>query len=481
MVVPLVACGEEVAPQKQYGEEVGTEIEGLETGEEGDSSSSSTPVYDVNNLSSCTTKPTLVNYSVNSYYHDLLSDRLINSYDEILDAYSKFSDSIILTKKITPEELFQIMTIIYLDEPKYFQVSSKYSYTLDASGYVANINLEYLMPQITYRQQLAQLEQFFSKIYSDEYYKSLENEENVSDVYSLENSINTSILSNTAIKSLLGYCANNSLISTDDADNTASSLIIDEKITSASVAKVFNFGCRYIGINSTVKIGNLTNYDAQTELQSTAEPSITSIAQYQNVTTQSGDGTVTYTVDYNYNDYYMWNVIEFNDDWYNVDILYSTFLKRKRVLHDATYSQKIQELQQLFTPSLDDLTLVNVSDYMISESRMSYYTDDVLGTAPSCTTNEFLNSYRKGTYLLPHTESQVMTLLNNKISVLRTSKAPSMWFQFEDEESLTYFINNLDSTITNFNSETNNLISGYDVYSDRQNLTVEVYNITYKR
>lgn len=478
MILPLAACGEEeVTPQKQYGDDIENTENTLDYGDD-DTTSTTTPTYDKNNAEKCLCKPNLQNYAITSYYHDLLSDRLINSYDELLDAYSKFNSTIILSKKITPEELFKIMTIINLDEPKYFQVASNYSYTLDASGYVNQITLNYTMSQATYRQTLVKLENIASQIYSEEYYASLENEENVSNCYDIEQKIYKNIIS-AFLDAFPAAYENGKTIPTNEKESLPGA-VFDDYINSFSVSKMFNFLCRYIGIESTVKIGVLTNYDAQKILQKSQTPYISSSSDYSKVTTQTGEGIVTYTVDYDFTDYYMWNMIKFNDNWYNVDFLYSAYIsfdelksKNKGNLDTSYYSK--------FKTSEKDATLVNVSDYMISTSRMSYYTDDILGTGPASTNNQYLISYRNGDYLVPHTESQMLSFLNNRIIKLRNSKEKEIYYQFEDEDSLNYFINNLSDTIDQLNETTNNLITSYKTYINRQNLTIRIYDITYKK
>ena len=67
------------------------------------------------------------------------------SYNEIYEAALTFQSEVVLSKKISPAALMQIMNIIYLDTPELFMLETIYEYDTESNGNVHKVYLKYNM------------------------------------------------------------------------------------------------------------------------------------------------------------------------------------------------------------------------------------------------------------------------------------------------------------------------------------------------
>ena len=97
-----------------------------------------------------------------------------------------------------------------------------------------------------------------------------------------------------------------------------------------------------------------------------------------------------------------------------------------------------------------------------------------------CTSKALQYSYREGYYVLSHTENQMKTYLENKIEIWAT-KQEDMYFQFEDEKTYQYFLDNLQGIINAYNQDSLTKIIGYDLTENKDMLFVYLSDLKMKK
>lgn len=456
----LTGCGDDVITKVNENGDLSSSVELEQVDEE----KQNLPTYDVNALEQSTTEISLT--EVPSYYKQLLSEKNKIIYDDIKAAYQDYKPEVILKKSCTEEELFKIISILYVDEPILFQMKPQYDYYLDSNGYVYKINIYYNLSQIEYNQYLNRLDNKLLSIYSMVYNKIAKN--NNGGILDEKKGITDydAFLTISNLKDAIS-------ISTPTSDDKLCNTVIGDltgKNTPFSIAKYNALAYRYIGINTSVIIGKLTNDEYSNALQNNSSgKSIESFADIKSKYTTATDenGNIKYTVNFNFDDYYAWNIIEINGKWYHYD----------RTL--PSYNSKLQGETYLRNSNFNNL-LSFVNDYTISASRMYYYSDQILGETPLCTSRAFQYSYREGYYVLSHTENQMKAFLENKIEIL-TTKQESMSFQFEDEKTYQYFLDNLDGAVNAYNQDSLTKIISYDLIENKDMLFIYITNLKMKR
>ena len=163
----LTGCGEDVVTKVNENGDLSSSVEL----EQVDDENQNLPTYDINTLEQSTNEISLS--EVPSYYKQLLNERNKIIYDDIKAAYNDYKPEVILKKTCTEEELFKIISILYVDEPMLFQMKPQYDYYLDSNGYVYKLNIYYNLSQIEYNQYLNRLENKLLATYSTVYNKIL--------------------------------------------------------------------------------------------------------------------------------------------------------------------------------------------------------------------------------------------------------------------------------------------------------------------
>ena len=207
------------------------------------------PSYDTSELPSSTTL--VSKEELPSYYVRKLNQRSYTDYNDIKNAANSFESEVLLTKPISPEELFQIMTIINLDDPILFQLASEYSYNLDDSGYVNKVYLSYSMDKNEYTSKyskvLDRLQNMYSKINVSDQDTALTSKKSGTE-YNVEQ-VALSLIRNL-----------NCLSSNSD------STVADDSLDMFSSTKLFNLYGRYVGLDCAIKIGLPISADEDTLL-----------------------------------------------------------------------------------------------------------------------------------------------------------------------------------------------------------------------
>ena len=399
MVTMATGCTkEETKPKNEMGQvDESSKVELVQ----GDEDNASLPFYDVGNIPISYNKASLE--SLNTYYRQLLPTRLAIVYNDIRSAALENKDVVNLSKTITEEELFQIISIMHIDDIECFNMESKYSYTKNESGYVSKVFLEYFAnPSKPDMSSLDYLNDVMEKI-----------EASAVGHYSIMSAAKEDEKKESNIKNeSIDY--NAAIYLMDVAKGVPRSDFINSE--SRNVARAYSYYCRYVGIPCMVKMGKLT--DTEMMFQTSSGSNILSLSDVAKATTFDEESQ-KYTVDYSYDDYYFWNIIQINGNWYNVDIMMNNFLSTS---DGNGFMSKIDWMS--FCP-----------DYIISMSRISQYSDVILGESPSCTDNQFLSIYRQGDYILSHNQAQMKARIEDMISLYKGAGEEEYTYQFEDEET----------------------------------------------
>ena len=442
ILTSLTACGQPVI-DKVNEQGVISSVE-LDRADEEDTI---TPIYDINSIEDSTKIIDFV--EKDSYYKQFLDARNIIAYNEIRDAFNNYKTEVLLSKNITAEELFKIMTIMYLDDPMMIQMKTQYDYYLDTNEYVYKVNLYYSISEISYKSSIDKIKNDLLKSYSL-ITTELENNPTEYNAYEL------------ILKKYIETMPN-----TKDYGTTVSDFM-DRKYTTHSFSKYLALTYRYLGLDTTVVIGKYTNDDLSQVLTKDSGFDITSYEDVKNkyTTVTDEEGNKRYTVKYNFDNYVMWNLVKINDSWYHLDHLTGAYISG----NDANFLN-LKENSSI---------LHYVNDYTISMSRIYYYNDVLLGSTPLCNSKQFQTSYRNNKYLLSHTEEQMLTFLTSTVQILQSRKTKSIIYQFEDEETYNYFLNNFDMVVKTYNNSTVDQIINYRIGEFRETLTIVVNDFKYK-
>ena len=448
-ITALTGCNDN-KPTKQ--QEMGVIDESSQKVElaQGDENVSTLPFYDVGNIPISYNEVSLE--YVNTYYRQQLSTRLAIVYNDIRAAALENNSVVNLSKTITEEELFQLMSIMYVDDIEAYNIDSKYSYTKNESGYVNKVYLNYFSMS-TDRNQA-----------TFDWYKSI-----------LNDIQNTAVKYYTDISKIKGgdeelkkesatidYNAALNLIKPAKetvGNNTAISTTTDTR----KIARAYSYYCRYIGIPCMVKMGILTD-DKMSNHVSTGS-GIRSLSDVSKVT-KYNEETNTYEVDYSYDDYYFWNIIQIDGNWYNVDI----------VMNQNLSAQK--KAANVYDTAAD--WMIFVPDYIMSMSRISQYSDIILGESPACTDKQYLPLYRQGSFILKHNQAQMKARLEDMISLYKGAKQTAYTYQFEDEETYNFFVEMFDDCMKTYNDTNNSPIIGYVMGTYKSALVVEITDLKFR-
>ena len=408
------------------------------------------PVYDYKNLPASNE---LSGKEIEtSYYARELSDRNKGCYDEIYNAALTFQTEVVLSSShvVSPESLKKIMNIIYLDTPELYMLETEYSYDLDSSGNVSKIYLKYVISQSDYEELNKTIVQTLTDTTSQFKYAETEYDAELSIVETIESVFYVTKMENPDYFS---------------GKNPTSSFFTIIRTTSGdhlAFAKAFSYYCKKIGIDSAVVVGELTNTDYAKEIG-------INIGQYQGTGgafKETTDGTHV-DVNIDYSTFYAWNIIKLNDKWYHVDVL---FPKQWKEAHS-------EETQNIAADKLR--TTLNVDDYTISQSRLFYVNEDILGLIPECNSKIFQSSYRNGNYFLNYTAGQINVPITQKIDELVENKLTTILYQFGSEETYDIFMKKFDQIIEGYNENNEDVIQNYRLIENKETLSVLLTDLIY--
>lgn len=400
------------------------------------------PTYDYKNLEPSNT---LNGKEIEmSYYASKLSERNMISYNEIYEAAKTFQAEVVLTKKISPSTLMQIMNIIYLDTPELYMLETIYEYDTESNGNVHKVYLKYNMTQESY------------SVFNERFLKSTITDINSFKRKNTEYAAETEIIRKLETKNYDGdFNSQKEDFYSKDSGSSIFSLVTANRGDHLAFAKLFNYYCRKTGIESAVVIGELTNTDYAVEIG-------LNIGQYKPPTEaiqQTIDGTHV-KVNIDYSSFYAWNIIKLNNQWYHVDVLFPQL-----------WTKSNQELKDLSTSIK---TTLNVDDYTISQSRLFHINEDLLGLIPECNQKTFQYLYREGNYFLNYNANQIVIVINSRLDEIIRKKTKLVVYQFDSEEVYDIFMSCFDSVVEAYNENNANVIQNYNIIENKETLTIVI-------
>ena len=384
-----------------------------------------------------------------SYYASKLNERNMISYNEIYEAALTFQSEVVLSKKISPAALMQIMNIIYLDTPELFMLETIYEYDTESNGNVHKVYLKYNMTPEDYAAMNEVLIQTLVMDISDFKYAETELEAELKIIEDLEGRLYT----NKAFEIEKFH--------SKDPLNSFFTLVRTQQGNHLAYAKLFTHFCRKVGIESAVVVGELTNTDYAKEIG-------LEIGQYktpEQAIQQTVEGThVKGNIDYS--NFYAWNIIKLNESWYHVDTLFPRLWLETK--------EDLRNLDIKFAR-----TTLNVDDYTISQSRLFHINEDLLGLIPECNNKIFQSLYREGRYFLNYNANQMVIAINDRLDELVEFKYETILYQFGSEDTYDIFISTIDSTIKTYNENNSNVIQNYRIIENKETLSVVITGLIY--
>lgn len=440
-VMSVVSCSKSNpnTPQQENGKIEDTTFAPLAQGSE--ISLDSLPYYDISNLEISDTE--VGKKELISSYLNQLNPRAQTDYNDIKNAAKELRDTVVLSELITPEELFQIMLLLYVDDYQVNFIDSAYTYEL-SGDYVQKVGIKY-------RADLLNGKGSYAEIKSNIETKKL------------------NLFRSIGIEDETGELSN--IIDTDVLNEILGSYVTGVQYgfeNSREIAGIVADLCRYVGIPCVVKMGILTDTnmigakEENIKIKDTGYQGIKEIKDCSKCTKKDGD---QYVVDYSLDDFVFWNAIQLNDNWYNIDL--STNEYYNVITGKDSYDSRIT----WFT---------NVCDYRIAMSRIFKYNESLLGETSVCGSNMFNPDYRNGDFVMKHTEGQMKNRIANDVSLLKISETPEIIHQFEDEATYKYFVEQFDQIVDEYNEQNNMPIVSYDFEVYNSALTIVVKNIVYR-
>jgi len=436
----IIGCGKEENPVNvhEFGEIENIDNQNNSTEENNESESQARlPVYDPMSATQPLAYPEDRKLETKkSYYKEQLEPRPRRAFDAIYNAANNMVSSIEFesSQLVTPSELENIMHILFLDCPEVFWLDTAFTYQTNSEGYVNRVEIYFNMTP----QQIQETEDSITRNKPSVVKNIGEN-----DYDSIKN-ILAGIMKN--------FSKYGSVVTNPDGtiDFGCTNPFSSGLKNSIGDAKLITYWLRECGIDATVGIGEpvsdtlLDKYELTTDYINFRETSNT-------------EGF--YTIRYNYTCYWMWNIVKIDDKWYNLDFTYSKLLNG---CSKSDYS---------------DDSLYFVPDLVMSQTRLSYMNEEILGIMPSCTDCNFQTSYREGWYILPHNETQVLIKLKDIISYCDSKNLQAVKYQCEDEATFNYIIKNIDEQIANYNEANGNPIGSYKKEFIRDCLIINIYDI----
>lgn len=440
LVAPaLTACGNKQQDGPISVEQFG-DLDATEKNEpEEDNSEASLPTYDAQGASQPTpySKDRKIQIK-GSYYKEQLSARPRRAFDSIYSAANNRIETVEFetSQLITPSELKNVMNILFLDCPEVFWLDSSYSYEVNEDGYVRKVQIYYNMSEedVTKYQDSNALE----KPRKMDYVKK-------NDWESIKSVIQDIMSKSQNYQSVL--------ITNDGYDYNCMHPFTYSGKNSIGNSKLVAYWLRQYGIDCTVAVGELVSDDMTNK-------GYEMVTDYFRFCEESQDGGV-YHVRFNYSTYWMWNIVKIDDKWYAVDVTYSKLIASES---DARTGNPT-------------LYLYFVPDRTIAQTRLFYMNEEILGQAPACNDVNYMETYRNGQFILSHTETQALMRLKQIISEIVSNNSTKVMYQFEDEQTFNYFVNNLDEQITIYNETYGNPIGSYKVEENRDSLMLSIYDI----
>lgn len=413
-----------------------------------DNSEAGLPTYDpMSATQALTYPPDRKMETKTSYYKEQLGSNARKAFDALYYAADEYNTNIELSGQqlITPAELEKVMHVLFLDCPELFWLEPVYSYHVrtDASQgtgmekqNVDSVTLYFSMTADeaeSIREGLARKKPDVLQSLKDNDYSNIQGV--------AKNVMDTSIQYGSVAIGRDG-----------DYDFSCMKPFQSSKLNSIGISKLVMYWMRESGIDCTIALGE--------PVSPTLSQSNELITDYLNFKEIQGEGDF-YTVRYNYSCYWAWNLVKIDSQWYNYDYAYSLLLS------DLNKLDRNRD------------TLLFSTDLLMSQTRLSYMNEEIIGMMPSCTDNNFLRSYREGWYVLPLTETQSLRKLQEILSDCDSKNSATILLQCGDEATFNYLTGNFEEQLENYNTNRGNPIGSYKTKFIRDSLIFCVYDIVH--
>lgn len=389
-----------------------------------------------------------------SYYTYSYDEKQKLVFEEICQKISDCESEINITRNINQDQIKQMMNVLLLDMPEYFNLAPSYSYILDANDNVSKIYPSYTMKKEDYKEAL---ENFDSNATSS--LNSLKEKSQ----YEAEIEIVKKVVDTSIVTSLSPKESSYSNEKYEFSGNSAITLFGNLQYNynnSISMSKAFTYYCRKLGLESSCVIGEITD----NKLRDVYGGDYKAFKSPEKAITTKKDGNKT-AVTVDVESFYCWNIVKINNSWYHTDLYYQsvldTYLKDTYSFSDTLYS------------------FINMPDKFVSNSRLYYYNETVLGMLPSCDFQIFQYSYRSGLYFPDYNTSQMTVAINSLINSIASSKTSSFSLQMADQKTYDLFLSNFDKLLTQYNESNKQLIRNYEVFENNASYSIIILNIKY--
>lgn len=390
-----------------------------------------------------------------SYYVSSYDEKEKLVFDELCQKISDCESEINITRNLTQEQLKQMMNVMLIDMPEYFNLASSYSYSLDTNDNVSKVYPTYTMNKEDYKKAL---EEFDSNATNT--LNSLKEKTQYDAEIEIVKKIINANLSTTLTPTEKTYSFEEYAFSGNSATTLFGNLLYRYN-NSISMSKLFTYYCRKLGLEASCVIGEITD----NALKATYGGDYKAFKTPEKAITISKNGSKT-TVSVDYDSFYCWNIIKINNNWYHTDLYYQSVLDT--YLND-TYSD--------FTDTL--YSFINMPDAFASNSRLYYYNESVLGMLPSCTSQVFQYSYRNGAYFPDYNSSQMAVAINSLITSITSSETKSFALQMANQKTYDLFLDNFDKLLSQYNENNKQLVRNYEIVENKASYSIIVLNINY--
>lgn len=413
-----------------------------------------------------------------SYYVSIMDDRRRLTFQDIYNEIKKCSPSITITRAISEDDIQKIMNIMLMDTPEFFHLAYSYSYTLDANQNVAKLYPKYLMKKSEYAVFFEKMDAWAASISQSAKERSSQKIDDKSKTtqYDTELEIITSE-TNTFFKKF-----SETTLSINEKDNPSSSFnnitLLGEKYdyfskridiaktmlgvredfyNSESLSKAFCYVARKVGLETSCIVGELTDnqlieFGGRKEAFSPPSRSIV----------KKSDGL---NREITINDcFYYWNIIKLNNCWYHFDLYYQTVL--------SNYFEKYS-LDGKFLP------FINMADPFASASRLSFYSEDLLGQLPYCYSLVFQHPYRTGNYFPEYNTSQMTIAINELLLSAVSTKKTNVCLQLASLDNYKLFIKLFPDLLEQYNTNNKHAIRTYKLIENPASYSVFLVDIAY--
>lgn len=399
-----------------------------------------------------------------SYYARKLSQRSQLAYREILVAALNGQENVTITKPVSKEEIEKIMNIMFLDTPEAFMLEHEYKYTIDSTEKVSSVSLFYCMSPTSLREKYNEYVKGVVEL-AEGVKKSTDTVEGISSLmksldfdlkFQLSDSIEERDYDALGILSSSKSLESNTMYFLQGAGPVAKQNYIASSKTYVAVL-------REAGIDACVKVGTLlnprhylkdNNYHVEKPLE------------FDNLITESKSNGVVH-VKCNFNSLYSWIAVKVNKQWYNIDPYFFDFFNIKL---DSSLLDKLTEAGPMFL----------VDDYLMSQSRIFYINDILLGRSEPSTGRTFQPLYREGKYVPVQDASKLIDLMDYMVEKMSESNTKGLYYQFGSRENFSDFVKRFDERVSLFNRQYKNPIRSYKLYTNEELLIVAVHEIVKK-